>query len=143
MKFQDFIDSQKVRKGDPDIQVAKSLIKMSDSHIKSLQQLEITETTAATVMTTYYEALREIVEAIAINEGYKVYSHEAFTSFLKEKNEELISSKFDRFRKIRNNINYYGKSIDADSVKENKNEIEKIIKELKEKFLQNLIENSG
>ena len=30
---------------------------------------------------------------------------------LKEKQEELISIKFDRFRKIRNQINYYGKDI--------------------------------
>lgn len=140
MKFQDFVDSQKVRKGSPDIQLAKSLIKISDNHIKSLQQLEITETTSSTIMMTYYEALREIVEAVAIKEGYKVYSHEAFTFFLKEKGEELVSSKFDRFRKIRNNINYYGQPIEASSVKENKNEIEKIINELKQKFLQDLME---
>lgn len=139
MKFQDFVDSQKVRKGSPDIQLAKSLIKISDNHIKSLQQLEITEITSSTIMMTCYEALREIVEAVAIKEGYKVYSHEAFTFFLKEKGEELVSSKFDRFRKIRNNINYYGQSIEASSVKENKNEIEKIINELKQKFLQDLM----
>lgn len=139
MKFQDFIDAQKVRKGSPDIQLTKSLVKMSDNHIKSMQELEVTETTSATVMTTYYEALREIVEAIAIKEGYKFYSHEAFTFFLKEKGEELASSKFDRFRKIRNNINYYGKQINISSAKENKQEIEKIIKELKQKFLQDVV----
>ncbi|MBI2084577.1 MAG: hypothetical protein HYT70_03125 [Candidatus Aenigmarchaeota archaeon] len=33
-------------------------------------------------------------------------------------------------------VNYYGKSIDADSVKENRKEIEKIIDVLKQKFLK-------
>ena len=139
MKFQDFINEQKVRKGSPDVQLTRALVKMSDNHIHSIRELGVTEITSATIMVTYYEALREIVEAIAVIEGYKVYSHEAFAFFLKEKGEELISSKFDRFRKIRNNINYYGKSIDINSAKENKQEIEKIIKELKQKFLQDIV----
>ena len=140
MRFQDFIDSKKGRIGNPDIQITKSLNKMSDGHIKAIKKLEVTETTSATVMTTYYEALREIIEAITSKKGFKVYSHEAFTYFLKENGEDIISLKFDRFRKIRNNINYYGKPIDTNSAKQNTQEIEKNIKELKQKFLQDIIQ---
>lgn len=138
MRFQDFIDQQKARQAAPDIQLVKSLIKMSDSHIETIKQIELTEITAATIMTTYYEALRELVEAITAKNGYKVYSHEAFTYFFKELGEEWIASKFDRFRKIRNNINYYGKPIDKNSAESNITEIEKIIKELKQKFLKDI-----
>jgi len=138
MRFQDFIDEQKARKASPDKQLAKSLAKMSDRHIEVIKKLELTETSASTVMTTYYESLREIIEAIAAMRGYKVYSHEAFTYFLKEIGETSMSDKFDRFRKIRNGINYYGKQIDKASAESSIRDIEEMITKLKEKFLENM-----
>ncbi len=138
MRFQDFIDNGVVRKGSPDISLAKALIEMSSNHVKTVKSIEITETSASTVMSDYYEALREIIEAICSLRGYKVYSHEAFTYFLKENGEDLIADKFDRLRKIRNNIHYYGKQVDKESVKADKEEIERLINQLKEKFLRDL-----
>ena len=138
MRFQDFIDGQKARKSTPDVQLAKSLIGMSDNHIEVIKKLEIDEITASTVMATYYEALREIVEAIAAKRGYKIYSHDALTHFIKELGKDAIADKFDRFRKIRNGINYYGKMIGQESAKSNTKEIENIIKELKQKFLSDI-----
>ncbi len=138
MNFEDFIKSKKVRKGTPDMQLAKSLIKMSENHLKSIEDMRLTEVSSATIMTNYYESLREIVEAIASIDGYKVYSHEAFTYFLKERGEDLISIKFDNYRKIRNSVNYYGKPVEVGITEANINEIKKIIRELKEKFLKNL-----
>lgn len=135
MKFQDFIDDQKARKATPDTQLAKSLVRMSDAHVEVIKALELTETSASTLMTNYYEALREIVEAIAAKTGYKVYSHEALTYFLKELGETSLADKFDRFRKIRNNINYYGKKVGKASAAVNIKDIEKIISTLKAKFL--------
>ena len=82
MRFEDFIESQKVRKTSPDFQLAKSVVKIFGIHIKSIKEREVTDITSATIMTTCYEALREIVEAIAAKEGFRVYSHEAFTFFL-------------------------------------------------------------
>lgn len=138
MRFQDFIDDQKARKSSTDKQLAKSLISMSDTHIEAIKALRMSEIAASTIMTTYYEALREIVEAIAAKSGYRVYSHEAFTYFLRELGEDTIANKFDRFRKIRNNINYYGKQIDKKSAANNIKEIENIINELKQKFLKDI-----
>jgi len=138
MNFNDFIDNKKVRKSEPDTPLAKSLIVMSENHIDTIKPIEVTDKTASIIMSDYYEALREIIEAICAIKGYKVYSHEAFTYFLKENNEDLVADKFDRFRKIRNSIHYYGKQANKDSVKEDKKEIEKIIKYLKEKFLKDL-----
>ena len=136
MNFNDFIDNKKVRKSEPDTPLAKSLIVMSENHIDTIKPIEVTDKTASIIMSDYYEALREINEAICAIKGYKVYSHEAFTYFLKENNEDLVADKFDRFRKIRNSIHYYGKQANKDSVKEDKKEIEKIIKYLKEKLLK-------
>ena len=136
MNFQEFIDNKKVRKAEPDVPLVKSLTAMSENHRETVKPIEITDKTASTVMSDYYEALREIVEAICAFKGYKVYSHEAFTYFLKENGESIVADKFDRFRKIRNSIHYYGKQAYKESVKEDKKEIEKLIKYLKEKFLK-------
>ena len=47
--------------------------------------------------------------------------------------EQSVSMKFDRYRRLRNGINYYGEDIDIETVKEAIIEIPKLIKEL-EKF---------
>ena len=63
-------------------------------------------------ITLLYDVLREYLECIALEKGYKVYNHECFTSFLKEilkmSKEAYI---FDELRKIRNGINYYGRDV--------------------------------
>lgn len=138
MNFQDFIENGKVRKGLPDIQLAKSLVGMSDNQLEVVGRLEIDDKSASTIMSNLYEALREIVEAACAKKGYKVYSHEAFTYFLKESGEELIAKKFDRLRIIRNNIHYYGKPAEKESVLADKSDIIKIISFLKHKFLADL-----
>ncbi len=51
------------------------------------------------------------------------------------KNESVIADKFDRFRKIRNKINYYGEDISIEEVKENSEQIKKLTIELRNKYL--------
>lgn len=139
MRFQDFIENGKVRKGLLDIQKAKAIIKMSTNNIEVFKNIQINEISAGPVMVNFYEALRKIIEAVCLKEGLKVYSHEAFTYFLKEKNEELISLKFDKFRKIRNGINYYGEQISVEESIAAKEDILKIIEELKNRYLKELV----
>lgn len=136
MKFDDFIKKGEVKKSQPDLQLSNSLIKMSEQDLKFLNSLKINENSARKIMVNYYDVLRSILEAISSLEGYKIYSHEAFTYFLKLKNENLIAEKFDRFRRMRNGINYYGKSISVEEVEENKIEISKTIEILKNKYLK-------
>ena len=57
-----------------------------------------------------YEAAREYADAFLYEKGYKSYSHEASIAFLlKEGFSGRIILELDRFRKIRNDIKYYGK----------------------------------
>jgi hypothetical protein len=135
VKFDDFIEQGKVRRAFKDISLAKSLIETAGSDLSFLQKLEINRNSARKIMSNYYDILRSILEAIALLDGFKVYSHEAFAFFLQEKNENIISIKFDRFRKIRNDINYYGKNISVEEVKEYSIEILNIIKGLRKKYL--------
>lgn len=137
MKWQDFIDEEKVKKTNKDKSKIKSLIEMSNNLLKVISKIKIDEISSSIILSNYYEALRQIVEAIAISFSYKVYSHEAFTSFLLEiLNEDIISKKFDRYRWLRNGVNYYGKKIEVEVSKDAKKEIFDIIKILKKKYLK-------
>ena len=133
MKFEDFIKDGSARIVSRDINLAKSLVKTAERDLEFLNSLKISENSARKIMANYYDVLRSILEAIAATNGYKIYSHEAFTYYLKEKGEEMTAVKFDRFRKIRNSINYYGKDISVEETKENVEEIKKIIKHLIDK----------
>src|SRR3989338_103838 len=93
---------------------------------------------ARKMMSNYYDTLRAIVEAMAVLDGYKVYSHEAFTFYLKEKGESLAAEKYDRFRRIRNRINYYGQNISVAEVAEHAEGIQKLIRTLTEAYLKDL-----
>jgi len=141
MRFEDFINEGKVRVASKDVSLAKSLIKTADNDLKFLGKLKIDDESARKIMVNYYDVLRSIIEAISAIDGYKVYSHEAFTFFLIKKGDNLIAEKFDRFRKIRNKINYYGKNISPEETQENVQDIIKLIAVLKNKYLSNYLVN--
>jgi len=135
MKFEDFIRQRQVKRASKDIALVRSLIASAHSDLSFLSELKIDDQSARKIISNYYDILRSILEAISALDGYKVYSHEAFTYFLKEKGDDLIAQKFDRFRKIRNKINYYGKNISVEEAKENSAEMIALIEKLRLKYL--------
>ncbi len=83
-------------------------------------------------ITLLYDALRELLEALALEKGYKIYNHECYTAFLKEIiNSSEKGDEFDKLRKIRNGINYYGKTVSILEAKSIIANIKKLIKEFK------------
>jgi hypothetical protein len=125
-----------IKKIKPDSPLIISLIETGNRKIQTNNQIELNDITASTKVTIIYDSLREILEAVAIQRGIKIYNHECFCAFLTEIcGEELFSVKFNKFRKIRNSINYYGKNI---TLKEAEIIIQEMIhlrKEIKEKLL--------
>lgn len=95
-----------------DEELISSLLKTSEKKILSEQLLPLNETTSESKISLAYDSLRELLEALAIKNRFKIYNHDCYTSFLKEviKKSEL-GDEFDSIRKIRNSINYYGKQI--------------------------------
>ncbi|MBW6451950.1 MAG: hypothetical protein K0B02_04460 [DPANN group archaeon] len=80
-----------------------------------------------------YDALRELLEAKALENGYKIYNHECYIAFLKEiLNKSKEGYLFDNLRKIRNGINYYGKTVDSEDAEKIIIDLKKLIQE----FLQ-------
>jgi hypothetical protein len=101
-----------------DESLIKSLIKSSSNKLESNNRLRLGGITASSKLGLVYDSLREILEALAIKNGFKIYNHECFCSFLKEIcKEENFSAEFDEFRKLRNQINYYAKEISLDETK--------------------------
>ncbi|MEK6833001.1 MAG: hypothetical protein AABY32_03045 [Nanoarchaeota archaeon] len=116
-----------------DKELITSLIKSSKNKLSSGQKLKLNEITSSSKISLLYDSLREILEALAIKNRYKIYNHECYAYFLKEiLNEIAKGDEFDELRKIRNSINYYGKDI---SVNEAKNVLERI-KKLREEILK-------
>ena len=75
--------------------------------------------------------MREYCEAIGYLNGYKFLDHESIGFFLRDRLKEgVVFNKFDRYRKLRNGINYYGDDVEIETVKEAISEIPKMVKEL-------------
>ncbi|MBI2630567.1 hypothetical protein HYW76_05705 [Candidatus Pacearchaeota archaeon] len=95
-----------------DIPLINSLIESSKNKLNSSFRLELEKETAGSKLSLAYDSLRELLEALALKKGFKIYNHECFCSFLNEICKDSSSSlEFDRLRIIRNQVNYYGKQI--------------------------------
>ena len=135
MKFEEILKKSYAKKIPPNKFRAENLIKSANQAIETAKIIPINEKTSKTIFRELYEGLREYCEAIGYMKGYKFQSHETITHFIEEilKSKE-IANKFDRYRKIRNKINYYGESIEKETVNDALKEIPKIIKKLKKFF---------
>ena len=132
MIFKNLIKTGLIKEVPKDILRAKSLIKSSEQALNTARIIPVKEETLKTIFRELYESLRQYCEALGYSKGYKFFNHESITPFLNEILEEKeISLKFDRYRKLRNGINYYGNSIEISTVKEALREIPLLIGKLK------------
>ena len=113
MKNTDLVKEVKIDKN-----LIASLLKSSHKKAYSQELLELSDYTAGSKITLSYDALRELLEALALSKGYKIYNHECYRAFLKEVlMESALGDEFDGHRKIRNSVNYYGKDVSAQEAK--------------------------
>jgi hypothetical protein len=106
-KIKGFVKEVKI-----DRELINSLLKQSKKKIITDKFSPLNEDTISTKFCNNYDALREILEAIALQKGFKIYNHECFTGFIKKiLNLDSESFSFDKFRRIRNSINYYGQDL--------------------------------
>jgi len=132
--FEDFIADGRVVRGEKDFQKAKALVKMAKQNFSVIKMVPEKTESAAVILSVSYESLRQILEAMALREGYKVYSHEAYTPYLEERGQEGIAAKFDRLRKLRNGIHYYGKNVSLAVARGAKKDVRSFMRTLR-KFL--------
>ncbi|MBU2589158.1 MAG: hypothetical protein KJ939_03555 [Nanoarchaeota archaeon] len=116
-----------------EIKVDENLIKslINSAKVKIDAEESIPKKFSEPKISLIYDALRMFLEGLALKNKFKIYNHECYVFFLKEilKRSDL-ASKFDKARKIRNAINYYGKRINEKESKQIIKEIKLLIKEL-------------
>ena len=134
MNFENSLVNGKAKKVMPNRIRASSLFKSSIQAIETAKAIQLNQNTLKSILRELYEGLRGYCEAIGYLRGYKFLDHESIGYFLRDiLKEQSVSVKFDRYRRLRNGINYYGEDIDIETVKEAIIEIPRLIKEL-EKF---------
>jgi len=131
MNFEKALILGDARKVPVDILRSKSIILSSKQAIATAKTIILTKESAKSIFRELYEGLREYCEALGYMKGYKFQNHESITFFIREiLHEETLANKFDRYRKLRNGINYYGETIEEETVKEALKEIPELTKKL-------------
>lgn len=136
MDLNDFKKRGLVRKSSKDISLIKSLIKLSENDEVVTKKIKLNNLSARMILMNYYNILRMILEAIAADNELKIYSHEAYTYFLKTLGEDIFSEQFNRFRKLRNKLSYYGEDLSVEEVLILSDGIKKMTRKLKKKYLK-------
>ncbi len=112
----------------PDLDMIKSLRKSSKNKLESENRLEMSDITASSKLSLAYDSLRELLEALSVKNGYKIYNHECYTAFLKEViGKSETADEFDVIRKVRNAVNYYGKDISVEEAGKTIRKIKELI----------------
>jgi hypothetical protein len=134
MSMRELIEQGIVRQIPPNNARAKSLIIMSKQTMVTILSLKLSEQNASIIFRELYECLRQAIEAIGYMKGYKFENHESLRTFIEEELEnKTLPKDFDRYRKIRNGINYYGDVVSIETVADAIRDIPKYIKEVSEK----------
>tara|TARA_Y100000310_G_C20562928_1_gene753959 strand:- start:85 stop:507 length:423 start_codon:yes stop_codon:yes gene_type:complete len=138
-EFKEFIKQNKVLKKKPDPAQARSLFLQAQERMQDLLTLPLKEKNASFRFEDAYEVLREALHSFLAKEGYKPYSHEAVFAFACE--NSLVSKedahKADRFREIRNDINYRAKRVTIEETKEIIEFVKRILSVLEKKHKTN------
>lgn len=117
-KRKGFVKATKVNR-----ELVKSLIKISGLKEKTVKSASLDHNNISVFLPMAYDSLREILECICIMHGYKVTSHVCIEKLLKSIYPEISFVEFDRFRYVRNSINYYGELVEFKPGKEIINKI--------------------
>lgn len=117
-KFENYLLEEAVKKAQPNLALAKSLIKDMVSRVDDASSLDLNKFPKI-VFENIYDALRDFADALLSLDGFKSYSHEATFSYLEkygfDKSSLFI---FDKFRYKRNSSKYYGQIVLIEEARE-------------------------
>ncbi|MEK6827073.1 MAG: hypothetical protein AABX99_01150 [Nanoarchaeota archaeon] len=137
MDLEDYYKKGYIKKTKIDTELIKSLIEMSEIKELTVNSAKIDKINISAYVSMTYDSLREMLEAICISYGYKVTSHLCLGELLSTLIKYFNFNDFDRFRYIRNGINYYGTKINFGQGKE----IIKKMFDMKKRLLKEYLSN--
>lgn len=119
MDWEECCSKKMAKEVSPDENLISALTKSSKNKLESESKLPMSKVTASSKLSLAYDSLRELLEALALKKGYKVYNHECYMAFLKEViGESDRGNEFDELRKARNAVNYYGEELTPEEARE-------------------------
>lgn len=99
----------------PDMRKARALIDMADSRIEMIREVTDKPEYSSVIFENYYSSAMEYVQAVAIANGLKIVNHICLGYFLRDMlGKPKFFRIFDRCRRDRNSIVYYGKQLPHD-----------------------------
>ncbi|HLD12470.1 MAG TPA: hypothetical protein VJB87_02640 [Candidatus Nanoarchaeia archaeon] len=135
MNWKDCIKQGTAKNVKQDTNLIRALQQSAEKKFTTQKSIVLTDETVTSRISLAYDALRELLEALAITNNYKIYNHECYIAFLKELlNEKALGEYYNTYRKIRNDINYYGKDITTEEATAILEGITTLIKKVKEKL---------
>lgn len=100
-----------IRKVSPNFGIIKSLKEVAQIKHEEVLSQNLTKRNISVYFTIYYDAIRELLEAYCLSQGFKVLNHVCLGEKMKQLNPNFDYTTFDRIRFLRNGINYYGKQV--------------------------------
>ncbi|MBI3412578.1 MAG: hypothetical protein HY051_00670 [Candidatus Aenigmarchaeota archaeon] len=102
----------------------RSLRNSAKATLEFVESVEMNENNASILLKNMYDAVLELLHAYLLSKGYKVLNHLCIGYYLRDVlgNREFFYL-FDRYRKIRNSITYYGVRVEPATAKHGINEL--------------------
>jgi len=99
-----------IRNRQKDIEKIKSMIKSAEINAQVVKKIRIDENTATLIFREIYESIRQLGDAKWWILGYEPLNHEVSMEVLREFEikDKIKLNSLERFKKIRNDINYMG-----------------------------------
>lgn len=135
MSWKECVDEKIITKTVPDEERANQMLEMANLRLKFWDKKIPDEFTVLKVE-AYYDIIKELLFAHIYKNGYNCTNHLCLIAYLKEKmrNFDFEIQKTDELRRVRNDINYRGLTIQKDYLQRNELEFKHIIKRLKEEL---------
>ncbi|TKJ17494.1 hypothetical protein CEE44_03085 [Candidatus Woesearchaeota archaeon B3_Woes] len=130
------IEDGKVLKISLNQERAKSLMISSLKLLNIIEKIKLDKENGFFILTNYYDIILESLHALLYKKGYQSLDHLSIGYYIKDvlDNQEFFNI-FDKYRKTRNKILYYGRNIDPETAQQG-------IKDLKRlyQFVKKLLE---
>lgn len=120
----------------PDKEKAKAILKMVETTLAMIESIDI-DKFPSNIAKEYYEAIRELLSAILLLDGYKTYgegAHKKQIEYLENNYKEFKGHEIfliDELRVVRNKIAYDGFFVEKDYIKRKTKDVKAIVEKLK------------
>ena len=135
MNWKECIDQNIITKTVPDEERAKQMLNMANLRLEFWDK-KIEDKFTAIKVEAYYDIIKELIFAHLYRNGFNCINHLCLIAYLKENISDFDYEieKIDELRRIRNEINYRGFTVQKDFLDRNELEFKNIIRKLKEEL---------